>query len=359
MTVPQVSVSPYVRQRLVGEPPPRAVHGQAAAQTEGERDRAVGEFGSGAPPGLVHESGAGTGLDGGPQYLSGVGAPGRHAPAGAAAHPVLGAQGVVALEAARGQQHPAPGPHPDRAVRRPRLDSGHPALLRDQPGHPVAGADPGVPGPGGGQQQAADEGAARAQRCVGVAPAGAVPVDRRAYQGQQFTQQLGCQVERYEGAPGVHPAGGREVVGEGAPLESDGGVGLQPGHQFGGVPQEGLPALRLRVTGQGPQVAARRLGGVVETGPLLHLGAGQPAGRPGVGGGAAEQRRPFQYDGVEALPGGRQRPGQRSRAGPDDDHVVGGVPFLPAVPHGVPLLPLGGVGPSRPAPGRRARGRSR
>lgn len=193
---------------------------------------------------------------------------------------MCGAPLVVALEAPGGQQDTAPGPHTDRAVRGPRLHAGAPAVLGDQPGDPVFRADVRAAGTGGGQQQAPDQCAARAQRPVGVSQARAVPVDGGADQGQQVAQLVRCQVERDEGAARVHPAGGGDVVGEGTPLEHEGRVAFEPGDQCGGVPQEGLTAFGLGVAGEGAQVGAGRLGGVAEARPFLDLGAGQPAGGP-------------------------------------------------------------------------------
>ena len=139
-------------------------------------------------------------------------------------------------------------------------------------------------------RQPGDQGLAAAER---VAPTltGPVALDRRPHQLGHLGRQVGAlDVRRLDRAAERDPAGRVVVLRERQPLEVEVRVRLEGRDQLGGVGEERLDLLLVGVLEDRAEVLAGTLGRVGDPGPLLDLGARQPAGAAGVRRGAAEVR---------------------------------------------------------------------
>ncbi len=171
-------------------------------------------------------------------------------------------------------------------------------------------------------QRAGDQRLATAEG-VAAALAGTVTLDRRTYESRHLGGQLlAADVGGLDRSTHRYAAGHVEVLGERRPLPLEGIVGLELGDQLGRLGEEHLDVGRQRRGQESLEVRASALRRVTESGPLLHLGAREPAGSAGVGRRAADLVGALEHHGLE--PGLLRKVGadQGASTRSNHDHVI-------------------------------------
>ena len=313
---------PVVGQALVGVAVPGRVHHQAAAEAEREGATSVDLQQAGAEPALVEQRGRCADRLGRCDRLAGVGAARCHRPLGPAGHAPRGAQRLVALEAAGGDQHATGRDDLHRPVRGLGDHPHHAVSLGEQRRHAVPRAYD-APVAQQHRQQPCHQRLAAGQRPP-TALTDTVALHGRPDEGGDGRRKVGPQDrDRLDRAPPRDPTRCRVVLRERQPLEREVRVSLERSHQHGRGRQERLDLGRVRVLEHGAEVLARGLGRVRDRGALLDLAAGEPAGAAGVRRGAAAEVGLLQHGDGQAGLRCQRGPGQRPTPGADHDEVEG------------------------------------